>query len=91
MEQRPVHTPSTHTLTLATRTKAALTGVTEVIAFDDGQVTLLTDTGEITLTGQNLHVTKLMLEDGQLTVEGHIDGIFYTDKKEKRRLKRSHL
>ncbi|MBR6524346.1 MAG: sporulation protein YabP [Clostridia bacterium] len=81
----------THNLTLEARQKAALSGVKEVIAFDDGQVILQTDAGEITLTGQGMHVTRLMLTEGELTVEGSIDGIFYTDKKEKKRRLRNSL
>ena len=60
--------------------RAALTGVSEVLGFDENQVSLLTDSGEITLTGEGLHVTKLMLEEGQLAVEGKIDGVFYTQR-----------
>ncbi|MBR0320499.1 MAG: sporulation protein YabP [Clostridia bacterium] len=80
-----------HSLTMEARKKTALTGVKEVIAFDDGQVVLETDAGEITLTGQGMHVTRLMLTEGELTVEGLIDGIFYTDKKEKKRRLRNGL
>ena len=71
-------TEKQHTLILENRKHAALTGVSEVLAFDENQVALLTDSGEITLTGEGLHVTKLMLEEGQLTVDGQLDGVFYT-------------
>ena len=62
------------------RQKAHLTGVSEVLGFDENQVTLLTDSGEITLTGEGLHVTRLTLEEGQLAVEGKIDGVIYTQR-----------
>ncbi|MBE5787874.1 MAG: sporulation protein YabP [Clostridiales bacterium] len=75
-----------HSLALENRQKAALTGVSEVLAFDENQVILMTDSGEIALTGDNLHVTKLMLEEGQLTVEGRLDSIFYTQKSPRRGL-----
>ena len=73
-----------HTLSLDNRRQAALTGVSEVIAFDDNQVVLATDLGEIVLAGEGLHVTRLMLEEGQLTVEGRIDSLFYAQKKRRR-------
>lgn len=82
---------SAHSLEIASRAHAALTGVSEVIAFDDTQVILMTESGEIALTGQGLHVVKLMLEEGKLTVEGRIDGVFYTDKKERRRGRKGAL
>ncbi|MBE5771009.1 MAG: hypothetical protein E7336_06545 [Clostridiales bacterium] len=73
-----------HTLSMENRQRAALTGIAEVLAFDENQVILRTDTGEIALAGENLHVTKLMLDEGQLVVEGKIDGVFYTQKKPRR-------
>ena len=88
---RPTGNSALHSQTMEARKKTALTGVKEVIAFDDGQVVLETDAGEITLTGQGMHVTRLMLTEGELTVEGLIAGIFYTDKKEKKRRLRNGL
>jgi len=73
-----------HTLSMENRQRAALTGIAEVLAFDENQVILRTDTGEIALAGENLHVTKLMLDEGQLVVEDKIDGVFYTQKKPRR-------
>ena len=73
-----------HTLSMENRRKAVLTGIEEVLAFDENQVILRTDGGEIALAGENLHVTKLMLDEGQLAVEGKIDGVFYTQKKNRR-------
>ncbi len=75
-----------HTLVLENRQKAALTGISEVLAFDENQVVLLADSGEIALTGEGLHVTRLTLEEGQLTVEGQLDGIFYTQRTRRRGL-----
>ena len=75
-----------HSLAMENREKAALTGVNEVIAFDENQVVLMTESGEIALTGENLHVTRLMLEEGQLTVEGRVDSIFYTQRQARRGL-----
>ena len=75
-----------HTLTMENRKRALLTGVSEVLGFDENQVTLMTDHGEITLTGEGLHVTKLMLEEGQLAVEGKIDGVLYTQRSRRRGL-----
>ena len=33
------------------------------------------------LTGQGLHIAKLLLEDGRLEVDGHIDGVIYETPK----------
>lgn len=74
-----------HLLTLDNRRRAALTGVSEVLGFDENQVSLMTESGEVTLTGEGLHVTKLMLEEGQLAVEGKIDGVIYSAQRSRRR------
>ena len=70
--------PRTHTLHMENRKTATLTGVSEVLAFDDRQVILATDHGEIALTGEGLHVSRLTLDEGDLTVEGRIDSLLYT-------------
>lgn len=81
MEKETVLQPAalkSHTLHVDNRKSAALTGVMEVLAFDENQVILRTENGEVALMGEHLHVTKLMLEEGQLTVEGKIDSFLYT-------------
>ena len=75
-----------HTLTMENRRRVALTGVNEVLGFDENQVTLMTENGEIALTGEGLHVTKLMLEEGQLALEGKIDGVIYTQRARRKSL-----
>ena len=74
-----------HLLTLDNRRRASLTWVSEVLGFDENQVSLMTENGEVTLTGEGLHVTKLMLEEGQLAVEGKIDGVIYSAQRSRRR------
>ena len=75
-----------HTLSLENRQRALLTGVSEVLGFDESQVILMTDSGEIAMTGEGLHVTRLMLEEGKLAVEGKIDSVFYTQRTRRRGL-----
>lgn len=75
-----------HTLTLDNRQRAVLTGVSEVLAFDESQVALMTEGGEVALTGEGLHVTKLTLEEGQMAVEGKIDGVVYAQRSARRGL-----
>ena len=89
MEKEPLaqkHEHRPHVFTLENRQHADLTGVSEVLAFDENQVILLTDCGEIAFTGENLHVTRLTLEEGRLTVEGKVDSIVYTQHSARRGL-----
>ena len=64
-------------LTLDRREKAVLTGVTDVERFDESEVVLHTHGGRVTLTGSQVHVSSLQLEEGRLLVDGTIDGVVY--------------
>lgn len=66
-----------HALTLESRRSAALTGVTDVLRFDETEVVLQTHGGRLTLTGSDLHVSSLVLEEGRLLVDGTIDSVSY--------------
>lgn len=67
------------------RDHVSLTGVNDVISFDEMQVILKTEGGEVTITGENLHVERLMLEEGQLVLSGTVDAIAYRDSKPKKK------
>ena len=68
-----------HTVQLDNRAKAVLTGVDDVDSFNEAEVNLITEAGYVTITGKDLHISHLSLEEGQLVVEGEIAGIAYTD------------
>ena len=51
-----------HSLTLCDREKLTLTGVTDVDAFNEEEITVITDFGELTVKGELLHVEALDLE-----------------------------
>lgn len=72
---------SVHTLSIDKRRHAAITGVTDVCSFHETEVVLKIDSGVMILTGDSLHIAKLLLEDGRLEVDGHIDGIIYESPK----------
>ena len=68
-----------HKLTLNERNKLTLSGVTEVLSFDDTTVTLHTTMGDLEIQGQELKLKSLSLEGGQLEVTGHICAFFYEE------------
>lgn len=83
--QKASNTEKPFGLTLDRRAKATLTGVTEVESFDENTVILHTHGGRLILTGTNLHVSSLQLEDGKLLLEGAIDSAAYDGPSGKRR------
>lgn len=75
-----------HKLTLAGRKSLALTGVKEVISFDAKEVMLDTAQGVLMLRGDEMNVTRLLVEKGEMDLEGRIDSLVYTERgKGKRR------
>lgn len=75
-----------HAFSLSDRARADISGVRQVLSFDENEVSLLTDAGELLLSGEGLHVTHLLLDEGKLSVEGKVDGVNYTDRPRRRGL-----
>jgi len=69
-----------HSLTLNDRKTLTMSGVNEVSSFDEKQLVLRTEDGQMTVQGSGLHVTALLLEEGRVSVEGKIDAIAYTGR-----------
>ena len=68
-----------HKLSLDGRSKLTMTGVTEVISFDDTAVILSTTLGNLTVHGQQLQLKNLSLEGGQVAVEGTVAALVYEE------------
>ena len=68
-----------HKLTLTERKNMVMTGVTEVISFDENAVVLKTGLGLLTVHGQGLQLKNLSLEGGQVAVEGSISAFVYEE------------
>jgi len=60
------------------RQLANITGVREVISFDENQVVLDTDMGLLTMKGKDLHVSRLTVEKGEVDLEGTVDSLAYS-------------
>jgi sporulation protein YabP len=68
-----------HKISINARNSATITGVSDVLSFDAGEVLLETDQGILMLRGNDLHVNRLTLEKGEVDVEGRIDSLSYSD------------
>ena len=66
-----------HKLTLNERRELSMTGVTEVVNFDDTTVVLRTQLGLLVVNGQALQLKTLSPEGGQVAVEGNISALHY--------------
>ncbi|MCL2565837.1 MAG: sporulation protein YabP [Defluviitaleaceae bacterium] len=68
-----------HHISIDRRERVVITGVVEVISFDDEAIVCETEMGALILRGHNLHVNRLNLDDGELEVDGEIENIGYED------------
>ena len=68
-----------HTLQIENRNKITLSGITDVGSFNEETVQLESDLGGLEIRGENLQVTKLSLEEGDVSVEGKICSVAYTE------------
>ena len=56
-----------------------VSGVEDVDSFDESEIQIYTTEGLMTVRGSDLHMSHLNVEDGELMVEGEIDGINYSN------------
>ncbi|MBE6735211.1 MAG: sporulation protein YabP [Ruminococcaceae bacterium] len=75
MQDNSIH--SKHTLTLDNREKLILTGVTDVPGFDEETVSIKTDTGALIIKGESLHISRLSLDTGDVSIDGRINALQY--------------
>ena len=68
-----------HNLVLENRNKLALTGVKDIHSFDDEIVLVETEQGILTIKGKDLKMNKLNLENSDLSVEGKIIALVYSE------------
>ena len=68
-----------HILHLEERERATVSGVLEVVSFDEEGILLETACGMLMLKGTGLHVGRLDLESGDVAVNGCVDSIVYTE------------
>lgn len=78
-EQKAVKTP--HSLILENRKTLTATGVSNVDSFDEQTVVAYTDLGELVIHGANLHIDKLNIDSGELTLEGEITSMTYSENR----------
>ena len=65
---------------LENREKLSITGVNDVLSFDDQVIILETDLGMLTVKGENLRVNKLSIDTSEVIVEGEIFYLSYSDR-----------
>ncbi len=68
-----------HNVIMEERKRLSVSGVLDIDSFDEQTIIAITEQGELTIRGGNLHITRLNLEQSELLVEGEISSLTYTD------------
>lgn len=71
-----------HRLNLSERNALTVTGVTEVVSFEESEVILQTGMGLLTVQGSQLQLKNLSLEGGQVELEGNVSALVYDEPRQ---------
>lgn len=69
---------------LENRNKLNVTGVLDVLNFDEQVITVETELGVLVIKGSDLKLNKYNLDDTELSIEGEIASLTYEDKSSKK-------
>ncbi len=67
-------------LVLENRGKLSISGVLDVLSFDDQVVIVETELGLLTVKGEDLRINKLSIDTSEVVIEGEISCMNYSEK-----------
>ena len=68
-----------HKLMLTNRRTCTISGVNDVLSFDVNEILLETEQGMLMIKGNELHVSRLSLDKGEVDIDGRIDSLTYSE------------
>ncbi len=66
-----------HSLYLSNRNSLSVTGVKDVLSFDDESIRILTNMGSIALRGSEFKIDSFNTESGDIKIKGNFTAIVY--------------
>ena len=79
-EKRQLTNNVIQNLVLENRGKLNVSGVIDVLSFDDQIVIIETELGLLSVKGESLRINKLSLDTSEVAVEGDIYSLTYSDR-----------
>lgn len=64
---------------LENREKLHISGVLDVLSFDDQIIIVETELGLLTIKGENLKINKLNIDTSEVTLEGFVSSLIYSN------------
>lgn len=65
-------------IVLENREKLNITGINDVLSFDDQIIIIETELGLLTIKGEDLKINKLSIDTSDFTVDGKINSLVYS-------------
>ena len=78
-EEKKTEARRSHNVIMEERSKLTISGVEEVESFDEQEIICVTTKGTLIIKGNDLHIDKLDLENGDLNVGGVITDLNYEE------------
>ena len=79
-ERKSMNTNIVQNLLLENRNRLNISGVLDVLSFDDQIIIVETELGMLTVKGDNLRINKLSIDTSEVIVEGEIISLAYSNK-----------
>lgn len=79
-ERKSISGTTIQNLILENREKLSISGVLDVLSFDDQVVIVETELGLLNVKGDNLRINKLSIDTSEVVVEGDIYSLVYSEK-----------
>ena len=80
-EKKEISKPSK--ITICNQTELSISGITKVISSTEKIISVIINGKVVTVEGENLTVTELNVQTGNLTANGKVNSIKYTTEKQK--------
>ena len=68
-----------HHVIMEDRCKLSVTGVEDVISFDEAEIITRTGQGNLIIRGSGLHIGKLTLDSGEVSIDGTVRELCYEE------------
>ena len=79
-EDKNINKFEKHNIKMEGRKKLELTGIKDVVNFNEENIILQTSMGGLSIKGSNMKVNVLNVENGDMCIEGYINSLVYISK-----------
>lgn len=73
-----------HSLSITDRAYMEISGVVDVVSFDESSVSLVTELGSLEIDGDGLHISVLDVEKKKVILDGKVDSVYYSNDEVKK-------